>query len=66
MWTPRLVVLSPEQEREAVALLGQLLIDAAGRRAPGVSGGVLGGAYPGAFGGATSNPEMPGKAHRHT
>lgn len=64
--TPRLVALSPEQEREAVALLGQLLLDVAGRRTAGVSDGVLGGAYPGAFGGATATPAMPGKAHRHT
>lgn len=64
--TPRLIALSPEQEREAIALLGQLLLDAAARHAAGVSGGVLGGAYPGAFGSATSTPAMPGKAHRHT
>jgi hypothetical protein len=64
--TPRLVALSPEQEREAIALLGQLLLDAAGIRAAGASAGVLGGAYPGAFGGATSTLAMPVKAHRHT
>jgi hypothetical protein len=63
---PWLIALSPEQEREAVTLLGRLLLDAAGRHAPGVSAGVLGGAYPGAFGGATSTPAMPGKTHRHT
>jgi hypothetical protein len=64
--TPRLIALSPQQEREAIALLGQLLLDATGRHAAGVSGGVLGGAYPGAFGGATSTPAMPAKTHRHT
>ncbi|MGH2854006.1 MAG: hypothetical protein ACRDLF_07415 [Solirubrobacteraceae bacterium] len=63
---PRLTALSPEQEREAVALLAQLLLDATTKCAAGVSGGVLGGAYPGAFGGATSSPAMPGKAHGHT
>jgi hypothetical protein len=64
--TPRLIALSPEQEREAVTLLGQLLLDAAGRHAAGVSGSVFGGANPGASGGATSTPAMPGKTHRHT
>lgn len=66
MGTPRLVALSPEQEREAVTLLGQLLLDAAGRHAASVSADVSGGAYPSAFDGATSTPAMPGKAHRHT
>lgn len=60
-----MVALSPEHEREAVALLGQLMLDAAGRHAAGVSGDVLGGAYPGAFGGATATPATPGKAHSH-
>lgn len=47
MRTPRLIALSPEQKRQAVTLLGQLLLDAAGRYAASVSGSALGGAYPG-------------------
>jgi hypothetical protein len=34
--TPELVALSPAQEREAAALLGQLLLDAAGKQAGSV------------------------------
>jgi hypothetical protein len=47
---PRLVALSPEQEREAAALLGQLLLDAAPKRAADVSASALGSDCPGAFG----------------
>lgn len=63
MGTPRLVALSPEQEREAVTLLGQLLLDAAGKRAAGVSASVSGSAYPGAFG---VRPQSPRCRERRT
>jgi Recombinase zinc beta ribbon domain len=43
--TPRLTALSPEQEREAASLLGQLLLDAASKRTASVSASVSGGAY---------------------
>jgi hypothetical protein len=62
--TPLLVSLSPKQKREAVALLGQLLLDATPTGAPGVSTGALDGVFPSAFDGATSSCETRGKAHR--
>jgi hypothetical protein len=63
--TPLLVTLSPEQEREAVALLGQLLLDATPTGVPGVSTGALDGAFPSAFDGATSPRTTREKAHRN-
>jgi len=60
---PRLVALSSEQEREAAALLGRLLLDATDGPAGSVSASALGGASPGAFGGATDALTTPGKAH---
>jgi hypothetical protein len=62
--TPLLVALSPGQKREAVALLGQLLLDATPTGVAGVSTGALDGAFPSAFDGATSQCETRGKTHR--
>jgi hypothetical protein len=61
---PRLVPLSVEQEREAVALLAELLLDAARKRRDGVSGGVLGGASDRASGSVASFAEKAGKARK--
>jgi hypothetical protein len=44
------VPLSPEHERDAVTLLAELLLDAAGKRRAGVSGGALDSASGGAIG----------------
>jgi hypothetical protein len=63
--TPLLVAPSPGQKREAVTLLGQLLLDATPTGVPGVSTGALDGAFPSAFDGATSPCETRGKAHRN-
>lgn len=54
--------LSPEQEREAVALLAELLLDAAYKRRAGVSGGALGSASGGATGSVVPFPEKRRRA----
>lgn len=61
--TPRMVALSAEQEREAAALLGRLLLDAGSKQAGSVFDGALGGVCPGAFGDATSAAGGPEKPH---
>jgi hypothetical protein len=61
---PLLIALSPEQEREAAVLLGQLLLDAAPNGAASVSPGALGGVCPSAFDGATLPRPARGNAHR--
>jgi hypothetical protein len=57
------VRLSEEQRREAVALLADLLLEAARKRAGG-SGGASDGVIDGASGGAVEFPEGRGKARR--
>ena len=54
---PRQVPLSAEQEREAVSLLAELLLDAAAKRRGLLSGGVIDGASDGAIGGVIPFPE---------
>ena len=54
---PRHVRLSGEQEREAVSLLAELLLDAAAKRRGIRSGGVIGGACSGATGSVIPFPE---------
>jgi len=60
---PRFARLSEEQRREAVALLADLLLDAARRRAR-VSAGVSAGVIDGASGSVVPFPERRGKARR--
>ncbi|HET8895071.1 MAG TPA: hypothetical protein VFM96_13335 [Gaiellaceae bacterium] len=60
---PRFARLSEEQRREAVALLADLLLDAARRRAR-VSGSALDGVIGGASGSVVPFPERRGKARR--
>jgi hypothetical protein len=60
---PRYARLSGEQRREAVALLADLLLDAA-QKAAGVSGGVSAGVMGGASGSVVAFPERRGKARR--
>jgi hypothetical protein len=58
-----LVRLTREQEREAVALLAELLLDAAARKRRLVaSPGAFGGASSGATGSVLPLPERPGNA----
>jgi hypothetical protein len=58
-----LVPLSGEQEREAVALLAELLLDAAARKRRVVaSAGAFGGATGGATGSVIPFPERRGNA----
>jgi len=57
------VRLSEEQRREAVALLADLLLAAARKRA-GVSGGDSAGVIGGASGGVVEVPDGRGKARR--
>lgn len=61
---PRLEPLSPEQERDAVALLAELLLDAAGKRRAGVCGGAFGSGSGGATGSVVTFPEKPAKPRR--
>jgi hypothetical protein len=61
---PRLVPLSAEREREAVALLAELLLAVARKYGAGVSGGVLDGGSDGATGGVVSLPAKAGKARK--
>jgi hypothetical protein len=60
---PRFVRLSETQRREAVALLADLLLDAARRRAR-VSAGASAGVIDGASGSVVPFPERRGKARR--
>jgi hypothetical protein len=60
---PRLVRLSEEQRREAVALLADLRLEAARKRA-GVSGGASDGVSGGASGSVVELPDRRGKARR--
>ncbi|HZO77015.1 MAG TPA: hypothetical protein VFB39_03165 [Solirubrobacteraceae bacterium] len=60
---PRFARLSDEQRREAVALLADLLLDAARRRA-GVFAGVSAGVIDGASGSVVPFPERRARARR--
>lgn len=62
MLPPRRVPLAPELEREAVALLAELLLAAAAKRGGRASGGVLDGVFGGAIPGVVSSGEQAGKA----
>lgn len=64
LFRPRLVPLSPEQEREAVVLLAELLLDVARKRRGGASGGVLDGASDRASGSVVSFVERAGEARK--
>jgi hypothetical protein len=59
---PRRVPFARDLEREAVALLAELLLDAAAKRRGRVSGGVMDGVIGGAIGGVASSGEQAGKA----
>ena len=61
---PRLVPLSRQQEREAVALLAELLLDVARKRPPGAFSGVFDGASDRASGSVVSFAEKAGKARK--
>jgi hypothetical protein len=60
---PRFARLSEEQRREAVALLADLLLDAAGKRAS-VSAGASAGVIDGASGSVVPFPQRREKARR--
>jgi hypothetical protein len=60
---PRLVRLSEEQRREAVALLADLLLEAARKRAR-VSGGASDGVIGGASSGVAESSDGRGEARR--
>jgi hypothetical protein len=57
-----LVRLTDEQEREAVELLAELLLDAAARKRRGCSPGGFGGVIGGASGSVVPFPERRGNA----
>jgi hypothetical protein len=59
---PRRAPLTPAQEREAVALLAELLLDAAAKRRGLHSAGALDSASGSAMDGVARYPEKPGKA----
>ena len=59
---PRLVALTAGEQREAVALLADLIGAAAAKRRPGVIGGVLDGAYGGAIPGVGDQAARAEKA----
>jgi hypothetical protein len=59
---PRRVPLPVVQEREAVALLAELLLDAVAKRRGVPSGGALVGASDGVIGSVVSLPEKRGNA----
>jgi hypothetical protein len=61
---PRLVPLSAERERDAVAVLAELLLGVAVKGRGGVSGSVLDGGSGGAIGGVGSLPASAGKARK--
>jgi hypothetical protein len=58
------VPLSDEQRHEAVALLAELLLDAAGKREGFRSGGGIAGALGGASGGVAPLPDDGAKPRR--
>jgi hypothetical protein len=60
---PRFARLSVEQRRDAVALLADLLLEAARKRG-GVSGGASGGVMGGASDSVVELPDRRGKARR--
>jgi hypothetical protein len=60
--TPQWAPLTPAQEREAVALLAELLLDVTAKRRGLHSVGVLGSASDGAIGSVVRFPEEAGKA----
>lgn len=59
---PRRVALAPDLEREAVALLAELLLDAAAKRRARACGGAFDGVFDGAIPGVVSSGEQAGKA----
>ncbi len=61
---PRLVPLSTAQEREAVGLLAQLLLDIARKHPGGVSGSAFDGGLDRGIGGVVSLPAEAGKARK--
>lgn len=61
---PRLVPLSTQQEREAVALLAELLLDVARKRPAGAFNDVLDSASDRASGSVVSPAEKAGKARK--
>lgn len=61
---PRRVPPSPAVEREAVALLAELLLDAGRKRRRVRSGGGFDGVMSGAFGGVAPLPDQRAKAQR--
>ena len=61
---PRLVALGGEQQREAITLLSDLLLDAAGKRRDGVSDGALDSVCGGATTSVVPFPEKRGKARK--
>jgi hypothetical protein len=60
--SPRRVPLAPDLEREAVALLAELLLDAAAKRRGRASCGVMDSVFGGAIGGVVASGEQAGKA----
>jgi len=56
--------LSAGQEREAIALLAALLLDAVPKRRGGVSGGAFEGGSRGVIGGVVPLPAKAGKARK--
>jgi hypothetical protein len=60
---PQPAPLTPAQEREAVALLAELLLDAVAKRRGLRYGGALESAFDGAIGGVVPFPEKRGNAH---
>jgi hypothetical protein len=61
---PRLVPLSAEQERDAVAVLAEFLLDVAVNGRGSVCGSGLDGGFGGAIGGAGPLPPIAGKARK--
>jgi hypothetical protein len=61
---PRLVPLSAEQERDAVAVLAELLLDVAVKGRGGVCGGALDGGSDSAIGSAIALPTSAGKVRK--
>jgi hypothetical protein len=59
-----LLRLTQEQEREAVRLLAELLLDAAARKCRGSSPGGFGGVIDGASGSVVPFPERRGNARQ--
>ena len=61
---PRRVPLGAEQERDAVAVLSELLLDVAHQRQASASGSALDGGSGGALCGVVSLPASAGKARK--